>query len=137
MMEKKSPKMPSPEKFRRARWIMMKRSLISFFVFLGVIITLLFFDYYLNFISKKLIFMQAKEVEEKAGKNIKVSEAERTAIFQKVKDLMMAGKMEEARIEILKYLEREKSAEGNYLAALVYLRHGDIHSSYRYLKEAL
>jgi len=137
MMEKKSPKMPSPEKFRRARWIRRKRSLISFFVFLGVIITLLFFDYYLNFISKKLIFMQAKEVEEKAGKNIKVSEAERTAIFQKVKDLMMAGKMEEARIEILKYLEREKSAEGNYLAALVYLRHGDIHSSYRYLKEAL
>ena len=47
------------------------------------------------------------------------------------------GKVEEARQAILSYLQRESSAEGNYLAGLVYMRQGDVGSAYRYFKEAV
>ncbi|HPO36316.1 MAG TPA: tetratricopeptide repeat protein, partial [Syntrophales bacterium] len=129
--------LPSPEGFRKARWIRRKRSLIGFFVFLASILVVLFFDYYMVAISKFFAVRSSKEIEEKAGELSRMSDKERHKILSEIRYLMTFDRVEEARVKVLKYLERENSAEGNYLAATVYLRQGDIQSAYRYLKEAV
>ncbi len=129
--------LPSPEGFRKARWIRRKRSLIGFFIFLAFVLVVLFFDYYMVAISKFFAVRSSKEIEEKAGELSRMSDKERHQILSEIRDLMASDRVEEARVKVLKYLERENSAEGNYLAATVYLRQGDFQSAYRYLKEAV
>lgn len=130
-------KRPSAEAFRKARWIRRKRGLIGFFLFLGGIVAILFFDYYMVAVSKFFAARSAKEIEERAGKYVRLSDRERQEMLDGVKKLLASGRIEEARVNILRYLEKESTAEGNYIAALVYIRQGDVHSAYRYLKESL
>ncbi|MCX7982650.1 MAG: tetratricopeptide repeat protein [Syntrophales bacterium] len=71
------------------------------------------------------------------GQFVRLSERERREKLDEIKALLASGRVEEARVNVLKYLEREKTEEGNFLAGMVSIRQGDIHSAYRYLKEAL
>ena len=84
-----------------------------------------------------MIKQPSRVVEQIAGKHLKVSETERRDIFERTNKSLQVGKVEEARQAILSYLQRESSAEGNYLAGLVYMRQGDVGSAYRYFKEAV
>lgn len=127
---------PSPDAFRKVKWIRRKRGLIGFFAFLSVIGFILFFDYYWDLISRTLK-QPSREAETTAGKFLKVSDKERRDTFDKTRQLLNVGSVEEARQLILKYLQKESNAEGNYLAGLVYMRQGDINSAYRYFKEAI
>ena len=130
------PKGPSSDAFRKVKWIKRRRGLIGFFTFLVFVSFILFFDYYWVLISQ--IMKQPSQVaEQAAGKFMKVSEKERLDIFDRTRKLLDAGKVEEARQLILKYLQRESNVEGFYLAGLVYMRQGDVSSAYRNFKEAI
>jgi len=127
---------PSSDAFRKVKWIKRRRGMIAFFTFLLFISFILFFDYYWVLITR--IMKQPSQVaEQAAGKFIKMSEKERQDIFDRTRKLLEAGKVEEARQFILKYLQRESNAEGFYLAGLVYMRQGDVSSAYRNFKEAI
>ncbi|MCX5829530.1 MAG: tetratricopeptide repeat protein [Deltaproteobacteria bacterium] len=131
-----APKGPSSDVFRKVKWLKRRRGLIGFFTFLLFVSFILFFDYYWVLISR--IMKQPSQVtEQAAGKFMKVSEKERLDIFDRTKKLLEAGKVEEARQLILKYLQRESNAEGFYLAGIVYMRQGDVSSAYRNFKEAI
>ena len=130
------PKGPSSDAFRKVKWLKRKRGLIAFFTFLIFVFSILFFDYYWVLISRNM--KQPSQVtEQTAGKFMKVSEKERLDIFDRTRKLSEAGKLEEARQIILKYLQRESNAEGFYLAGAVYMREGDINSAYSNFKEAI
>lgn len=127
---------PSPEAFRKVKWIRRKRGLIGFFLFLFVIAVVLFFDYYWVLISRA--WKQPSQViETTAGKFMKVSEKERRETFDETRKLLDEGRVEDARQLILKFLQKEGSAEAYYLAGLVYTRQGDVQSAYRNFKEAI
>ncbi|MFA5179782.1 MAG: tetratricopeptide repeat protein [Syntrophales bacterium] len=127
---------PSSDAFRKVKWIKRRRGLIAFFTFLVFVSFILFFDYYWVLITR--VMKQPSQIVEKtAGKFMKVSEKERQDIFARTRNLLDAGKVEEARQLILKYLQKESNAEGFYLAGLVYMRQGDVSSAYRYFKEAI
>jgi tetratricopeptide (TPR) repeat protein len=130
------PKGPSSDAFRKVKWIKRKRGLIGFFTFLVFVSFILFFDYYWVLITR-VMKQPSQLTEQAAGKFIKVSEKERLDIFDRTRKLLDAGKVEEARQLILKYLQRENNAEGFYLAGLVYMRQGDVSSAYRNFKEAI
>lgn len=130
------PKGPSSDAFRKVKWIKRRRGLIGFFTFLLFVSFVLFFDYYWVLISR-IAKQPSQAVEEAAGKFMKVSKKERLDIFDRTRKFLEAGKVEEARQLILKYLQREGNAEGFYLAGLVYMRQGDIQSAYRNFKEAI
>jgi len=130
------PKGPSADAFRKVKWIKRRRGLIGFFTFLLFISFILFFDYYWVLITR-VIKQPSQIVEQTAGKFMKVSEKERRDIFDRTRKFLKAGKVEEARQLILKYLQRDSNAEGFYLAGLVYMRQGDVSSAYRNFKEAL
>jgi cellulose synthase operon protein C len=130
------PKGPSSDAFRKVKWIKRRRGFIAFFMFLVFVSFILFFDYYWVLITR--VMKQPSQVTEKlAGKFMKVSEKERLDIFDRTRKLLEAGKVEEARQLILKYLQLESNAEGFYLAGLVYMRQGDVSSAYRNFKEAI
>jgi hypothetical protein len=121
---------PSADAFRKVKWIKRRRGLVAFFTFLLFVSFLLFFDYYWVLITR--VMRQPSQIAEKAaGKFIKVSEKDRLDIFNRTRNLLEAGRVEEARQLILKYLQRETTAEGFYLAGLVYMRQGDVSSAYR------
>jgi tetratricopeptide (TPR) repeat protein len=127
---------PSSDAFRKVKWIKRKRGIIAFFIFLVFVSFILFFDYYWVLITR--VMKQPSQIVEKtAGKFMKVSEKERQETFTRTKNLLDAGKVEDARQLILKYLQKETSAEGLYLAGLVYMRQGDVSSAYRNFKEAV
>jgi len=130
------PKGPSSDAFRKVKWIKRRRGLIGFFTFLLFISFILFFDYYWVLITR-VIKQPSQIVEQTAGKFMKVSEKERLDIFDRTRKFLEAGKVEEARQLILKYLQRDSNAEGFYLAGLVYMRQGDVSSAYRNFKEAI
>jgi len=88
-------------------------------------------------ISHYFGYRPSREIERQAGRFERVSEQERSDIFRRVNGLLTSGRIDDAKQVILNYLGREQTAQGNYLAGLVYLRQGDIHSAYRYLKEAI
>jgi tetratricopeptide (TPR) repeat protein len=127
---------PSADAFRKVKWLRRRRGLIAFFTFLLFVSFILFFDYYWVLISR-VIKHPSQAVEQAAGKFMKVSEKERLDIFDRTRKLLDAGKVEEARQLILKYLQRESNPEGFYLAGLVYMRQGDVQSAYRNFKEAI
>jgi tetratricopeptide (TPR) repeat protein len=127
---------PSSDAFRKVKWIKRRRGLIAFFTFLVFVSFILFFDYYWVLITR-VMKQPSQVVEQAAGKFMKVSEKERQNIFAETRRLLGAGKVDEARQLILKYLQRESNAEGFYLAGLVYMRQGDVQSAYRNLKEAI
>jgi tetratricopeptide (TPR) repeat protein len=130
------PKGPSADAFRKVKWIKRRRGIIGFFTFLLFVSFILFFDYYWVLITR--IMKQPSQVaEQAAGKFMKVSEKERLDIFDRTRKFLDAGKVEDARQLILKYLQRDSNAEGFYLAGLVYMRQGDVSSAYRNFKEAL
>lgn len=54
----------------------------------------------------------SKIAEKAAGKFIKVSEKDRLDIFNRTRNLLEAGRVEEARQLILKYLQRETHRRG-------------------------
>jgi len=130
------PRGPSSDAFRKVKWIKRRRGLIGFFTFLLFVSSILFFDYYWVLISR-IMKQPSQLTEQAAGKFMKVSEKERLDIFDRTRKFLEAGKVEEARRLILKYLQRESNAEGFYLAGLVYMRQGDVSSAYRNFKEAL
>ncbi len=130
------PKGPSSDAFRKVKWIKRRRGIIGFFTFLVFVSFILFFDYYWVLITR-VMKQPSQIVEQTAGKFMKVSEKERLDIFDRTRKLLEAGKVEEARQLILKYLQRESNAEGFYLAGLVYMRQGDVSSAYRNFKEAI
>jgi tetratricopeptide (TPR) repeat protein len=130
------PKGPSSDAFRKVKWIKRRRGFIAFFTFLVFVSFILFFDYYWVLITR-VMKQQSQIVEQTAGKFMKVSEKERLDIFDRTRKSLEAGKVEEARQLILKYLQRESNAEGFYLAGLVYMRQGDVQSAYRNFREAL
>ena len=109
---------------------------MAFFLFLCAVVFILFFDYYWVMISRALK-EPSRETEKAAGQFLKMGEGERKAIFSQTRALLDAGRVEEARQVILNYLQRENSAEGNYLAGLVYMSQGDVNSAYRSLKESV
>lgn len=127
---------PSPEAFRKAKWIRRRRGIIGFFAFLSFIVAILFFDYYWVLISRAF-----KEPSRESGQSayhiMKVSGKERREIFDGTRKLLDTGRVDEARQLIRQYLQRESSAEGSYLAGLVYMRQGDVSGAYRNFTEAL
>jgi tetratricopeptide (TPR) repeat protein len=129
-------KRPSAETFRKVKWIRRRRGMIGFFVFLCLVAAVLFFDYYWVLVSRTWK-QPSRETEETAGAFLKMGDKEREETLARVRQLLDTGQVEKARQDILAYLKRESTAEGFYLAGLVYMRQGDVNSAYRNFKEAI
>jgi Tfp pilus assembly protein PilF len=66
-----------------------------------------------------------------------MGDKERRETLIRIRQLLDTGQVEKARQDILAYLKRESTAEGFYLAGLIYMRQGDVNSAYRNFKEAI
>lgn len=97
---------------------------------------LLFFDNILNYFSSGKPKAPGK-IDREGARVSQISDAERQMILARVRKAIEAGKIDEARVEILNLLQKDNSAEGHFLAGTVYLRQGNIKGAYDHLRDAV
>ena len=97
---------------------------------------LLFFDNMLNYFTSTKSKAPG-QIDREGARISRISDEDRQVILARVRKAIEAGKIDEARVDVLNLLQKDNSPEAHFLAGTVYLRQGNIKGAYDHLKDAV
>lgn len=117
------------EKKRRVKFA----AIVVVFVVLGGFI--LFFDNILNYITAGGAKAPGR-IDKEGARISRITDGERKAALADIRKMIDEGRIDEARVQVLRLLQKDVSPEAHFLAGTVYLRQGNIKGAYDHLKDA-